>query len=252
MPASTTRPRGCSTRPTEPTHGAKSSSILEWRATGCRSPRTPSLRSSPPCDAIRNWCWPILHWEKRTPNAAGMRKPAPHTIKLSSWNLRIPNALRAAAAIQIRGKTAGNAVDHLKTLVRVAPRDPQAHVDLGVAYFATGDVDAAAARFREALRLKPDMPGALLGLGNVFEKWRGGARNRAAAEGRASRYEGIRAAFLLGTAYNRLGRYQDALVQLQGAVPARTNRRCTITWRARTADLAARRSALKPWPASRS
>jgi tetratricopeptide (TPR) repeat protein len=49
------------------------------------------------------------------------------------------------------------------------PRNPRPYVQLGTALAAEGRVDEAAARFREALRLKPDYGAALGNLGRTLE-----------------------------------------------------------------------------------
>src|SRR5262245_11538623 len=79
-------------------------------------------------------------------------------------------ALRAAASIYARSQAPAKAVELLKTLVEVEPRDPQAHSDLGAAYFGTGDYESAIPHYQAALRIKPDLPSALLGLANIHLK----------------------------------------------------------------------------------
>jgi Flp pilus assembly protein TadD len=104
-------------------------------------------------------------------------------------------------------------------VVEVEPRDPQAHAELGAAYFATGNYEGASPQFEEALRLKQDSPDALLGLANIHLK-KGEENQAIALLQKVVRTAPKEAAphFLLGTAYNRLGRYQDALAELQSAV----------------------------------
>ena len=126
------------------------------------------------------------------------------------------SALRGAASIYLRAKAPEKAVELLKVLVL---SDPQAHADLGAAYFATGDHEKAAAEYHEALRHKPDSAGALLGLANIHLK-KGEEAPAIAALQKVVRLAPKEFAprYLLGSAYNRLGRYPEALSELQAAL----------------------------------
>src|SRR5207302_6958055 len=106
-----------------------------------------------------------------------------------------------------------------EALGAVDPADADAHADLAAAYGASGDRRRAEEHFRIALKLRPAHASALMGLGNLCLK--NGEEERAidllqkAAQAAPNAFE---PRFLLGSAYNRLGRYQNALTQLQSAV----------------------------------
>jgi tetratricopeptide (TPR) repeat protein len=128
-------------------------------------------------------------------------------------------ALRGAASIYLRSKTTHKTIELLRTLVEVEPNDSEAHSDLGAAYFATGDYQNAGIQYRHALRFKPSSPAALLGLANIHLK--SGEEDQAltflekverAAPGDFVPH------YLKGTAYNRLGRYREALEELNAAL----------------------------------
>ena len=75
-----------------------------------------------------------------------------------------PVALRLlAASHRARGLTQA-ALDVLVPLVAAQPRWAQAHLDLGIALAAAGRVDEAVPMLRQAVALKPDLPGAWLAL----------------------------------------------------------------------------------------
>jgi len=129
------------------------------------------------------------------------------------------SALRGAAAIYLRNENNQKAVTLLEKLIALEPGDRQAHVDLGAAYAATSQPDRAEAQFREALRLKPDDPGALTGLGNLYEK-KGDDDRAIPFLTQAIKFapQVFEPRFVLGSAYNRLGRYTEARTELEAAL----------------------------------
>jgi superkiller protein 3 len=132
---------------------------------------------------------------------------------------RNPGALRGAASVYSRSKSAAQAVELLKVLVQIEPSDHQAHSDLGAAHFATGDFENAKLQYQEALRLRPEAPAALLGLANVQLK-NGEDTAAIALLQKVVRYapRDFVPHYLLGTANNRLGQYEEALRELQTAI----------------------------------
>ncbi len=60
------------------------------------------------------------------------------------------------------------AVGHYDAALRLAPRDAQAHNNLGVALAGLGDHGGAAAEFREAIRLRPEAAEPHVNLGNIL------------------------------------------------------------------------------------
>ena len=126
-------------------------------------------------------------------------------------------ALSGAANIYLKNKTNEKAVQLLQALVAVDPNDPDAHADLAAAYAASGDRAHAEEQFGIALKLRPAHASALMGLGNLCLK--NGEEDRAIdllQKAVQAAPKPTSPAFLLGSAYNRLGRFQDALAQLQG------------------------------------
>ena len=54
----------------------------------------------------------------------------------------------------------GTALGHFREAVAMSPDDPDAYIDLGVAYAQSGNMQAAIAAFKEAVRLEPQYPAA--------------------------------------------------------------------------------------------
>lgn len=125
-------------------------------------------------------------------------------------------ALRHASTIYIRNEVHDKAITLLEKLVKIAAADPQAHLDLAAAYGATGNRGGADREYREALRLKPDSASALTGLGNLSLK---SGNDEAGIElllkAVAAAPDAFEPRFLLGSAYNRLGRYREAVAELE-------------------------------------
>ncbi|MEJ7607415.1 MAG: tetratricopeptide repeat protein [Bryobacteraceae bacterium] len=97
--------------------------------------------------------------------------------------------------------------------------DLQARIDLAVACAASGNRQGAERHYLEALRLKPDSASALTGLGNLSLK--AGEDERGIAlltKASAAAPNASEPRFLLGSAYNRVGRHQEAVVQLESAL----------------------------------
>ena len=133
-------------------------------------------------------------------------------------------ALRGAASIHLELEHAVNAVPLLETLIRVEPADAQSRAELAAAYFGSGNSEAAEAQYREALRLKSNQPSALLGLAYIYIR-RGEEANaipllRQAAAAAPKEY---RPHFLLGSAYNHLGRYREAVAEFEAALRLGSN-----------------------------
>lgn len=65
---------------------------------------------------------------------------------------------------------AGQQVVECREAVHLRPDDPEAHNDLAIALFQSGDIDAAIAELHEVLRLSPTHSGAHFGLGMAYER----------------------------------------------------------------------------------
>jgi Flp pilus assembly protein TadD len=127
--------------------------------------------------------------------------------------------LRGATRIYVANEANYDALPLLKKLVAADPKDPQARIDLAAVYAATGDRDNAEAEFGHALKVKPNLASALMGLGNTYLKK--GQENEAIAllqKAAAAVPKAFEPRFLLGAAYNRLGRSEEALRELQAAL----------------------------------
>ena len=129
------------------------------------------------------------------------------------------DALTGAARIHLRTRANQQAIELLEALVTEEPKDADAHADLAAAYAASGDRERATRQYQAALRIQPEHPSALMGQGNLLLK--NGEEDRALELLQKASQLATRAfepRYLLGTAYNRLGRYQEALDALQSAV----------------------------------
>ena len=163
-------------------------------------------------------------------------------------------ALSRAANTYLKGKSNSRTVELLEVLVAVTPADADAHADLAAAYAAAGDRQRAEEQFQIALKIKPDHASALMGLGNVSLK--NGEEERAiellrkAVQAAPNAFEPDTCWGLRTTDWVVIRMPWSSSKARFGAIRARP--RCTITWRARTADLAVRTSALKHSPGSRS
>ncbi len=127
-------------------------------------------------------------------------------------------ALRAASNLYLKNALHNKALPLLETLVLAAPTSTDAHADLAAVYAASGNRKGAEKEFRRALELQADYFPALAGLGNLLA--------RAGEDGVAmpllhkairlqpKSYEGH---FLLGSALNRLGQFEEARTELEEA-----------------------------------
>jgi tetratricopeptide (TPR) repeat protein len=84
----------------------------------------------------------------------------------------------------IRVGRPAEAIPVLQEAVGIAPGDPRAHYDLGVAFERTGDRERSLAEFRDAVRLKPDFVEANAALGSAHLNygvalWKVGQRDAA-------------------------------------------------------------------------
>lgn len=129
------------------------------------------------------------------------------------------SALRGASAIYLRMKLNDKAVAALETLVKLDPADAQTHADLGAAYFGASNQDAAEKQFDEALKLNPKSAAALLGSANVL--MRKGEEEHAIQVLRrviVLSPKAFQPRFVLGSAYNHLGRFAEAETELKAAL----------------------------------
>ena len=127
-------------------------------------------------------------------------------------------ALRAASNLYLKIDLHAKALPLLEALVAATPNSADAHADLAAVYATGGTREAAEKEFRRALELQPDFFPALAGLGNLLARTEDVATAipllRKATQVQPGAYEGH---FLLGSALNRLGQFEEARAELERA-----------------------------------
>jgi tetratricopeptide (TPR) repeat protein len=127
-------------------------------------------------------------------------------------------ALRAASNLYLQNDLHTKALPLLETLAAVTPKAADVHADLAAVYAANGDLKGAETEFRRALELEADYFPALAGLGNLLARAGDDAAAmpllRKAVQLQPRAYEGH---FLLGSALNRLGQFEEARTELEQA-----------------------------------
>lgn len=127
-------------------------------------------------------------------------------------------ALRTASNLYLKNGLHTKAQPLLEALVTAEPKSFDAHADLAAVHAANGNREGAEAEFRKALDLAPDYFPALAGLGNLRARAGDDAAAmplfRKAVQSHPKAYEGH---FLLGSALNRQGLFEEARVELEQA-----------------------------------
>jgi tetratricopeptide (TPR) repeat protein len=127
-------------------------------------------------------------------------------------------ALRAASNLYMKNDLHIKALPLLERLAEATPKAADVHADLAAVYAANGDRKGAETEFRQALELQADHFPALAGLGNLLARAGDDATAlpllRKAVQLRPRAYEGR---FLLGSALNRLGQFEEARTELEQA-----------------------------------
>jgi tetratricopeptide (TPR) repeat protein len=106
----------------------------------------------------------------------------------------------------------------IDTLLAVAPDSARAHQALAENYFALRQMPQAEREYREALRLRPELPGLHLELGQVYAN--SGQWPQAEQEYRSEtklQPGSAEAAYRLGSALLQQGKSQEAFTELKGA-----------------------------------
>jgi tetratricopeptide (TPR) repeat protein len=152
-------------------------------------------------------------------DVSGARAALEEALRLSPDD---PKALEALGRMQLLDfSDPDGALASYRRAVAVAPMDADAHYGLGQQLHYQGDMDAARAEFREALRLRPGWSRAAAWLGTteleaLSSDVPAAIRHLEAAVAADGRYAFAR--YELGRAYGRAGRWQDAAAALQRAV----------------------------------
>jgi tetratricopeptide (TPR) repeat protein len=154
-----------------------------------------------------------------SPGAAGETSP---TISLTDLLAELPPNARsefeAGAKAAEKGKS-GEAIEHYRKAIELAPEFYPAHSQLGYQYMNSGDLKKAEEQFRKAFQLKDTEAPAYFGLGNVLLQ----TERYAEAEKtlRAGLEREPRSAFgnyLLGAVFFRTGKLVDSEKSLRTAL----------------------------------
>jgi tetratricopeptide (TPR) repeat protein len=149
----------------------------------------------------------------------GARTALEEALRLSPDN---PKALEALGRMQLLDfSDPDGALASYQRAVAVAPNDADAHYGLGQQLHYQGDMEAARAEFREALRLRPGWSRASAWLGTteleaLSADVPAAIRHLEAAAAADGHYAFAR--YELGRAYGRAGRWTDAAASLRQAV----------------------------------
>jgi len=69
----------------------------------------------------------------------------------------------------LAAKDFSGAIHEYREAVRLSPRNPRAHFELGLALKSKGDLDEAVSEYREAIRLEPDLAEAHVNIGSILQ-----------------------------------------------------------------------------------
>ena len=95
-------------------------------------------------------------------------------LELTAYTLRRPNSLDGLlclASAQLRSRDIASAERTFADALRLSPQDPQALNGLGIIRVLRGRASEGAAFFNSALEKRPDFPPALLNLAIVSEQY---------------------------------------------------------------------------------
>jgi len=139
-------------------------------------------------------------------------------------------ALRLLAILQLHTQRAPQAITTLQQAIAAHPHDALLHADLGNAYNARGEPDAAIAMWRRATGLDPLQPVPWFNLGRALQSLGdSAAATDALQRARSLAPELLPAAILLGDALAHLGRFGESAAQYRDAL--RLHPACGDAWR---------------------
>jgi Flp pilus assembly protein TadD len=126
--------------------------------------------------------------EPKAPRVSVEQEPGGFTI---TQRVKVATAVRADYETAVRLLAEERYEPGIALLLKVIDRAPTiaaAHIDLGVAYARTGDLDRAEASLRKALELNPQHPAASNELGLVLRRKGQFAASRASYEAALARF----------------------------------------------------------------
>lgn len=184
---------------------------------GCRSDRSVSQTKETPPSVAR--LLDEAGQRRAAGDAAGARAALEEALRIAPDH---PKALVALGRLQLVAFfDPDGALATYRRAVKVAPEDADARYGLGQQLHFRGEVEAARAEFREALRLRPGWSHAAAWLGTTEMEAPPGdipaaIRHLEAAVAADEGYAFAR--YQLGRAYGRAGRWKEAVTSLQAAV----------------------------------
>jgi len=133
-----------------------------------------------------------------------------------------PTQLPAAATVETLTQAAS--VEERLEAVRKAPADPRTHLDLGLAYQESGEIEFAMSEFIEAIRLSPENDDNIAARANfhlgmiLLELDRAGLAANAYRETLRLGWRTAPVYTALGQALSSLGKHTEAIAQYQEAL----------------------------------
>lgn len=148
-------------------------------------------------------------------NEAGALTAFEKVLRVAPGNV---DALHGAASLYLRGERNAQAIPLLERLVAAAPGNARARTDLAAALAVSGRRAEAVRHYEQVLRVNPADASALVGLANLRLKEANGNPLELLLRAVKAAPGAHEPRVLLGMAYNRLGRFDDAIRALGEAV----------------------------------
>jgi tetratricopeptide (TPR) repeat protein len=157
-----------------------------------------------------------------TDTLGGQKGKNPYIVDLDEYRHHFP---KKAVKEFDKGLAADNvgkrdeAIKHYEDAIQIAPDFYPAHNNLGSDYLAKSDFPAAQSQFETAIKLNQSDPEAHLNLANALlqtKNYEGALQS--AEEGLRRNPNSAFGKFLLGSIYERMGKFQEAERALRGAL----------------------------------